>query len=622
MPMECYVVVAEYRPTDGSYDVLANFQGPFSTHPVMAKALRVPGPKLRLRIPPDSGGSFGIKLSVFPYIVLASIAARVTGRPVKWVEDRLEHLLAASSGPNRITEIEAAVTRDGRILALRLDQLEDYGAFLRAPMPGPLYRMHGAVTGAYDIANVDVINRVVLTNKMPASLIRGFGGPQLYLALERLVQRIAIELEARPSRRDQAQSRAEGEVSVQGRRRRALRFRRLSARGRDRGRRGASRRPRAPARCRARRRAPLRDRICRRDRARHVQHGLPLDAAHAGGARQGRPEEWRGVDGDGQCRSARRGVGDGRRHGARAGARHRAVADRRRSPRAYSRRHQCRLGDGHGEGSMVDRRRHLFLPLHAGDRGRGASCRGTDGRQAQGHRGQAAQRAAGGRRARRRQNPQPQQSRQRAAVRPRRRHLALVAGHAAGRHGAGPARNRGVVAAGARAAVERRPHQHVADLRLRLRHLRDRDRSADVSGARRPLHLDPRRRPHPQSDDRGGPAARLVRAGHRVGALRGVRLRRQRPVPDRHLRRLSRADRVRNSARGNSAPGNAVAVHAARRQGHGRRQLHEHAGLYRQRHRGCARREGRNAAGDAAAHPRHDGRSRSRSSEGSRRGRQ
>jgi 2-furoyl-CoA dehydrogenase large subunit len=193
-PMECYVVVAEYRPAEQSYDVLANFQGPFSTHPVMAKALRVPGPKLRLRIPPDSGGSFGIKLSVFPYIVLAALAARVTGRPVKWVEDRLEHLIAASSSPNRVTEIEAAVAKDGRILALRLDQLEDYGAFLRAPMPGPLYRMHGAVTGAYDIQNVDVINRVVVTNKMPASLIRGFGGPQLYLALERLVHRIAVEL--------------------------------------------------------------------------------------------------------------------------------------------------------------------------------------------------------------------------------------------------------------------------------------------------------------------------------------------------------------------------------------------------------------------------------------------
>ncbi len=193
-PMECYVVVASYDPVADSYDVLANFQGPFSTHPVMARALRVPGTRFRVRVPPDSGGSFGIKLSVFPYMVLTAIAARITGRPVKWVEDRAEHLVAASTGPNRITEIEAAVTKDGKILALKLDQLEDYGAFLRAPMPGPLYRMHGSVTGAYDIANVDVINRVVLTNKMPASLIRGFGGPQLYLALERLVQRIAVEL--------------------------------------------------------------------------------------------------------------------------------------------------------------------------------------------------------------------------------------------------------------------------------------------------------------------------------------------------------------------------------------------------------------------------------------------
>src|SRR5947199_387239 len=128
-PIECYVVVAQHNAAENSYDVLANFQGPFSMHPVMARALRVPGPKLRLRIPPDSGGSFGIKLSVFPYIVLTAIAARVTGRPVKWVEDRVEHLVAASSGPNRVTEIEAAVTRDGRILALRLDQLEDCGAY-------------------------------------------------------------------------------------------------------------------------------------------------------------------------------------------------------------------------------------------------------------------------------------------------------------------------------------------------------------------------------------------------------------------------------------------------------------------------------------------------------------
>ncbi len=194
MPMECFVVVSEYRPADDSYEVMANFQGPFSTQPVMARACRVPGTRFRIKTPADSGGSFGIKLSVFPFMVLCGLASKIVGRPVKWVEDRLEHLVAASSGPNRITEVEAAVDKDGRITALKLDQIEDYGAFLRAPMPGPLYRMHGALTGAYAIQNLSVVSRVVMTNKMPSALIRGFGGPQMYLTLERLVQMIAREM--------------------------------------------------------------------------------------------------------------------------------------------------------------------------------------------------------------------------------------------------------------------------------------------------------------------------------------------------------------------------------------------------------------------------------------------
>lgn len=197
-PMECFVVVASHLRGDDSYDVLANFQGPFSIHPVMARALRIPGTRLRLRIPADSGGSFGIKLSVFPYVVLMALASRVARRPVKWVEDRLEHLQAANSCPNRVTKIDAAVESDGRVTALRLDNMEDYGAYLRAPMPGPLYRMHGATTGAYDIRHLAMTNRVVLTNKVPAALVRGFGGPQLYLALERLMQRIAVELDLDP----------------------------------------------------------------------------------------------------------------------------------------------------------------------------------------------------------------------------------------------------------------------------------------------------------------------------------------------------------------------------------------------------------------------------------------
>ena len=197
-PIETYGVVAEYDAAEDAYDVLANFQGPFSLHPVMARALKVPGNRLRLRTPPDSGGSFGVKQAIFPYIVLIAAAARATGRPVKWIEDRLEHLCASVSATNRVTALEAAVDADGRVTALAWDQLEDCGAHLRAPEPATLYRMHGNLTGAYDVRHVKVRNRVVLTNKTPTGLNRGFGGPQMYYPLERLMQRIAIELKLDP----------------------------------------------------------------------------------------------------------------------------------------------------------------------------------------------------------------------------------------------------------------------------------------------------------------------------------------------------------------------------------------------------------------------------------------
>ena len=196
-PIEGFVVVAEYLGDDG-YDVLSNFQGPFSLHPVMARALGIPGSRLRLRSPRDSGGSFGVKQAIFPYIVAMCLASRKAGCPVKWVEDRLEHLLAATSATNRVTTLEAAVTNDGTITALRWDQLDDCGAYLRAPEPASLYRTHGHMTGPYRIPNLEIRNRVVLTNKTPTGLNRGFGGPQVYFALERLMHRIAKTLELDP----------------------------------------------------------------------------------------------------------------------------------------------------------------------------------------------------------------------------------------------------------------------------------------------------------------------------------------------------------------------------------------------------------------------------------------
>lgn len=197
-PMECGVVIAEHLPGDEGYDVLSNFMGPFSLHAVMAMALKVAGNKLRHRVPRDSGGSFGVKQAVFPYVVMMCLASRKAGAPVKWVEDRLEHLSASTSATARLTHIEAAVTPEGRILALRYDQTDEVGAYLRAPEPATFYRMHGALTGPYAIDNLSVRNRVVVTNKTPTGLVRGFGGPQVFYALERLIDRIAVALDIDP----------------------------------------------------------------------------------------------------------------------------------------------------------------------------------------------------------------------------------------------------------------------------------------------------------------------------------------------------------------------------------------------------------------------------------------
>ena len=149
-------------------------------------ALGLPGSKLRLVTPPDSGGSFGIKSAVFAYVVLMGLASRKLGVPVRWIEDRLEHLAGSSSASGRVTHVEAGFSADGELLALRYDAIEDVGAYVRAPEPATLYRMHGSLNGAYRVEHVAARNRVVLTNTLPSGLNRGFGGPQLYLALERI----------------------------------------------------------------------------------------------------------------------------------------------------------------------------------------------------------------------------------------------------------------------------------------------------------------------------------------------------------------------------------------------------------------------------------------------------
>lgn len=193
-PLEPFVACAEYDPDLDRTTLWANYGGPLALHAVVAGSLGVGLDRLRLVVPERIGGNFGLKQALYPALVLVAVLARHLGRPVRWVEDRNEHLVASSASSQRVTAIDGAFDDDGRLLALRVDQLENTGAYVRTPEPAGLYRMHGTLTGPYDVANVAVHNRVVLTNQVPSGLNRGFGAPAFFHALESMLDAAAAEL--------------------------------------------------------------------------------------------------------------------------------------------------------------------------------------------------------------------------------------------------------------------------------------------------------------------------------------------------------------------------------------------------------------------------------------------
>ena len=198
-PMETYGIVANFERAPDRYTVWSNFQGPFILHALMTGALGVPGNRLRLITAPHSGGSFGIKQAMFPYMVLLAACSKLLGCPLKWIEDRLEHLIGASSAADRADSVEAAFANDGELLGLRFDNIVNVGAFVRAPEPASVYRMHAASNGCYRVKDIAVENRLVVTNTTPIGLNRGYGGPQFYYALERAMDAGARELGIDPA---------------------------------------------------------------------------------------------------------------------------------------------------------------------------------------------------------------------------------------------------------------------------------------------------------------------------------------------------------------------------------------------------------------------------------------
>jgi len=197
-PIETYGVIARWDPLEGAYTLWSNFTGPFIMHPLTAGVLGVPGNKLRFIVPPDIGGSFGIKSSLYPYMALVALAARCAGVPVKWIEDRHEHLLASSSGTDRVAYRELAATKDGTILGMRYRWLDNVGGYIRSPEPGCSFRPTGNFVGPYRFHNLEVDASVVMTNKSLTGPNRGYACGHLYFETERMMDLLAERLDLDP----------------------------------------------------------------------------------------------------------------------------------------------------------------------------------------------------------------------------------------------------------------------------------------------------------------------------------------------------------------------------------------------------------------------------------------
>ncbi|HXH81296.1 MAG TPA: molybdopterin cofactor-binding domain-containing protein, partial [Candidatus Tectomicrobia bacterium] len=194
--LETFGVIAHVEPGTGLVTIWSNDQRPGLTAGVVAAALRIPQSRLRL-IAPDIGGGFGNKRKA-PYLIVAAMLARATGRPVKYVEDRRENLTALCHAANGVIEVALALDADGRFLAVDVRDVVDEGCNLQNPTLHSLLKLSNVV-GCYRIPAVRFHAAAVLTNKCPSGANRGIGKPAMCYALERIVDVAARRLGRDPA---------------------------------------------------------------------------------------------------------------------------------------------------------------------------------------------------------------------------------------------------------------------------------------------------------------------------------------------------------------------------------------------------------------------------------------
>lgn len=194
-PLETFGCIAQFDGAKANYSFWSNDQRPGLTAGLLADALGVSQAQIRL-IVPDIGGGFGNKRRA-PYLLMVALLAKKTGKPVKWIEDRRENLMALMHSCNGTLEMEAAFDTDGKVRALIVRDLADEGNNLANPTVHSLLKM-GTLTNCYQIPAVKFEACSVLTNKCPSGANRGIGKPFMCFAVERTMDLIARELELDP----------------------------------------------------------------------------------------------------------------------------------------------------------------------------------------------------------------------------------------------------------------------------------------------------------------------------------------------------------------------------------------------------------------------------------------
>jgi carbon-monoxide dehydrogenase large subunit len=192
-PLETRGMVANYDARRGEFTVWGETKVPHFNRAILASFLGVPDSRIRF-IEPDVGGGFGIRGEFYPEDFLIPFAAMKIGRPVKWIEDRLEHLKAANHSRDVLCEVEIAAQRDGTLLGLRAQVYGDMGAYIRTH--GGLVPSSTAalLTGPYHVPAYQVTVSCVMTNKMGLGTYRAPGRYESCFIRERLLEMMAADL--------------------------------------------------------------------------------------------------------------------------------------------------------------------------------------------------------------------------------------------------------------------------------------------------------------------------------------------------------------------------------------------------------------------------------------------